>query len=262
MEIIIDTKKSIEQNASDYFDKSKKYKKKIEGIKKALEQFKKEKEELLKQKEKAVSKEEKVLEEKKAKQQRQKEKKWYEKFHWFISSEGFLCIGGKDATTNEIVVKKHTDKDDLVFHTEAPGSPFFVIKTEGRTPGDATIEETAIATACYSRAWKMGLGTAEVYWIKPDQVKKDIGLPKGSFMIHGKRNQFNVALELGIGILEDDKVMGGPVDAVTKNCKKFVIVVQGKQKKSDIAKKIAKLIDGDLDEIISALPAGDFEIKK
>ena len=66
MEIILDTKKSLEQNASKYFDKAKKAKKKIEGIKKALEQFKKEKKELLKKKEKAVSKEEEKLEKKKA----------------------------------------------------------------------------------------------------------------------------------------------------------------------------------------------------
>jgi hypothetical protein len=42
----------------------------------------------------------------------------------------------------------------------------------------------------------------------------------------------------------------------------MIILVQGKKKKSDIAKKIQKEIGGDLDEIISALPAGEFEIKK
>ena len=29
-------------------------------------------------------------------------KEWYEKFRWFYSSEGFLCIGGRDSTTNDI----------------------------------------------------------------------------------------------------------------------------------------------------------------
>jgi hypothetical protein len=56
--------------------------------------------------------------------------------------------------------------------------------------------------------------------------------------------------------------MGGPADAVKKNCGKTVVLVQGKKKKSDIAKKIKKEINGDLDEIISCLPAGEFEIKK
>ncbi|MBW3004767.1 DUF814 domain-containing protein [Candidatus Woesearchaeota archaeon] len=262
MEITLDLRKTIEQNASDYFDKAKKAKKKTEGVKKALIEFEKEREKIVKQKEQAVSIEEEKIEEKEERKQKQRLKKWYEKFRWFISSEGFLCVGGRDATTNEIIVKKHADKEDIVFHTEAPGSPFFVIKTEGKKVGEATLKEVAQATAAYSRAWKMGLATALVYWIKPDQVRKELGLPKGSFMIHGKRNYSEPVLQIAVGILPDERVMGGPVNAVKKNCGKMVVLVQGKKKKSDVAKKIKKEINGDLDEIISALPAGEFEVKK
>jgi len=262
MEITLDLRKTVEQNASDYFDKAKKAKKKIEGVKKALIQFEKEREKMLKEKETAVSKEEDKIEKKEDKKKKQRLKKWYEKFRWFISSEGFLCIGGRDATTNEIIVKKHADKDDIVFHTEAPGSPFFVIKIEDKKVGEATLKEVAQATAAYSKAWKMGLATALVYWIKPEQVRKELGLPKGSFMIHGKRNYSEPVLQIAVGILPDGKVMGGPVESVKKNCGKMVVLVQGKNKKSDIAKKIKKEINGDLDEIISCLPAGEFDIKK
>lgn len=266
MEIKLDLRKTIEQNASDYFDKAKKAKKKTEGVKNALAKFEKEREKIVKEKESAVSKEEEKIELKKEKEKSRKTKKWYEKFRWFISSEGFLCIGGRDATTNEILIKKHTDKDDIVFHTEAPGSPFFVVKTEGKKPGEATLKEAAQATAIYSRAWKMGLATALVYWIKPEQVSKKSQageyLAKGSFMIYGKRNYSEPVLEMAIGVLPDERVMAGPVESVKKNCGKIVVLVQGKKKKSDIAKKIKKEINADLDEIISALPAGEFETKK
>ena len=63
-------------------------------------------------------------------------KKWYEKFRWFYSSERFLCIGGRDATTNETVIKKHTGAHDLVFHTAMTGSPFFVIQSGGKKIGE------------------------------------------------------------------------------------------------------------------------------
>lgn len=262
MKLKLDLRKTLEKNAADYFDKAKKAKKKTEGIKKALKKFEKQKEELLEKKEKAVEKEEKKIEQK----QEKRPKKWYEKFRWFISSEGFLCIGGRDATTNEIIIKKHTEKDDVVFHTDAPGSPFFVVKTEGRKAGDATLKEAAQATVIYSRAWKMGLATALVYWIEPEQVSKKSQageyLLKGSFMIYGKRNYSEPVLEMAIGVLPDGKVMAGPVNAVKKNCGKMVKLIQGKNKKSDIAKKIKKEINGDLDEIISSLPAGEFEIRK
>jgi len=35
---------------------------------------------------------------------------WFEKFHWFFTSENYLVISGKDAHQNEIIVKKYMDK--------------------------------------------------------------------------------------------------------------------------------------------------------
>ncbi len=32
--------------------------------------------------------------------------KWYEKLRWFVTSDNVLVIGGRDAGTNEAVVKK------------------------------------------------------------------------------------------------------------------------------------------------------------
>ncbi len=250
MRISLDITKSIEESASLYYEKAKKAKKKLAGAKEALEKSLKRLEELKKRK--VELKEKKKIERK---------KEWYEKFRWFYSSEGFLCIGGRDATSNEIVIKKHTEKDDLVFHTDMAGSPFFVIKN-GQKAGEKTLQEAAQATASYSKAWKLGLGTTTVYGIKTEQVKKEFGLPKGSFMIHGKRNYFEPVLEVAVGILKDGRIMAGSIKAVKKNCEKFVIIKQGREKTSAVAKKIQKKIGGELDEIIRTLPAGGCAIKK
>src|SRR3989344_3208358 len=111
MEVEIDLHKSVEENAGMYFDQAKKYKKKLEGARKALLESRKKLADLEKQEEKFQAEEVKKL----SKVERKKE--WYEKFHWFVSSEGYLCIGGKDATSNEVIIKKHMEKDDVVFHT-------------------------------------------------------------------------------------------------------------------------------------------------
>ena len=166
MKIKLFLDKSVEQNAEIYFEKAKKSKKKVKGAIEIVEKTKK--------KLKRLQKKELELKQQQEKEQKPKRKKeWYEKFRWFHSSEGFLCIGGRDATTNEIVVKKHTDPTDLVFHTDIAGSPFFIIKTQGKKPGKATIEETAQATASYSRAWKLGVASLDVFYVKPDQVTKE-----------------------------------------------------------------------------------------
>ena len=256
-EVTLNINKSIEQNTAIYYEKAKKAKKKLKGALRAIETTKKKLAEL----EKKKAQEQEKIEKETAKKPKPEKKQWYENFRWFYSSEGFLCIGGRDATTNEIIIKKHTEKDDLIFHTDIAGSPFFVIKTNGKQPGKATIEETAQATASYSKAWKMGISITEVYYINQDQVKKDFGLPKGSFMIHGKRTYSRPELKLAIGI-KNNKVIGGPLSAIKKNAEKYVIIVQGQEKTSSVAKQIQKKIGGSLDEIIRFVPGGGAQMKQ
>ncbi len=259
MEIELDLAKSVEENAGKYFEAAKKSKKKLEGAQKALQETEKKLEQLFQQ-------ESKFLDEAAKKQvKREKKHEWYEKFHWFISSEGFLCIGGKDATSNELVIKKHTEKNDLVLHTDMAGSPFFVIKN-GQEAGEQTIKEAAQAVAAHSRAWKFGHTSADVFYVKPEQVTKEAKpgeyVPKGSFMIYGKTQYLHPQLEYAIGLV-DETVIGGPKSAVEKQTKNFVLVIPGRESKGSLAKKIKhKLRGGDLDDIIKFLPAGGGELKK
>lgn len=44
-----------------------------------------------------------------------KELTWYEKLRWFVTSDNFLVIGGRDANTNEAVVKKYLDNNVYIF---------------------------------------------------------------------------------------------------------------------------------------------------
>jgi predicted ribosome quality control (RQC) complex YloA/Tae2 family protein len=259
MQIEFDLNKSVDENAGDYFNLAKKAKKKLEGAKEALERTKEELEKLRKQESKFWEEEEK------RQKIKDRKKEWYEKFHWFISSEEFLCIGGKDATSNEIVVKKHTDKEDLVFHTDMAGSPFFVIKN-GQEATGITREEAAQAVGVYSRAWKLGHATADVFYVKPEQVTKEAksgeNIAKGSFMVYGKTEYLHPKLEYAVGLV-GEQIIGGPETAVKIKTVNYVIVIPGRNKKSELAKKIrSKLKGGDLDEIIKFLPAGGGEIKK
>lgn len=38
---------------------------------------------------------------------------WFEKFNWFISSENYLVISGRDAQQNEMIVKRYMAKGDM-----------------------------------------------------------------------------------------------------------------------------------------------------
>ena len=259
--LVLDLNKSIEENASDYYDNAKRIKKKILGAEVALQKSYLKLEELESKREKDEEKEQKQS----ALKERKKE--WYEKFRWFLSSDGFLVVGGRDATSNEIVIKKHTESNDLVFHTDIAGSPFFVIKAENKKIPGSTIKEVADATCTFSKAWKLGLHTTEVFYVSPDQVSRKAKsgeyLTKGAFMIYGKTNYVESKVNLAIGITENNAIMSGPLEAIKKSCKKYVILKQGDEKSSSMAKKISHKLGGnlDIDEIIRALPAGEFSIK-
>ena len=258
--LTLDLTKGIEENAAVYFEKAKKIKKKIEGAEAALN------ENLKKLRELEIKKEKELI--KKAGQEKLKQRKteWYEKFRWFISSEGFLVIGGRDATSNEVVVKKHTDANDIVFHTDMAGSPFFVVKSEGKPVGEKTKHETADATCTFSRAWKLGLQTSSVFYVNPDQVSKKTKsgefMGKGAFMIYGKTNYSENKVNLAIGITNEQQIMAGPLEAVKAHCNNIVVLDQGDEKVSKIAKYIQHKIGGDLDAIIRALPSGEFRVRK
>src|SRR5919106_1582251 len=123
----------------------------------------------------------------------QANREWYERYRWFITGNGLLAIGGRDASSNSAIIRKHLTEYDIVFHAEVYGSPFFIIKNAIKAGEiETTLQEVAQATVSFSRAWKDGLSSADAYWVMPDQIKKGAPtgqyLPKGSFVIEGKRN--------------------------------------------------------------------------
>ncbi|QQG49208.1 MAG: NFACT family protein [archaeon] len=194
---------------------------------------------------------------------------WFEKFRWFRTSGGKLALGGRDAGSNSLLVKRHMAEGDTVFHADLFGSPFFVLK-EGKNQNDAEVREVAQATAAFSSAWKTGLGAADAYWVGPDQVSTAAPsgefLSRGSFAIKGKKNYVtrNI-LEVAVGLDERGRVVAGPESALAPGLKGYVILRPHKEKGSDTAKKVLKElqalageepVEATLDEVARALPTG------
>ncbi|WP_456473157.1 ribosome rescue protein RqcH [Methanocaldococcus sp.] len=266
--VSLDIRKNAFENAERYYEKSKKLRSKIEGIEKAIELTKKKIEELKKKSDKELKEKESL----KMKKKVRKERKWYEKFKWTVIN-GFLVIAGKDAITNEIIIKKYTDKDDIVFHADIQGAPFTVIKTNGRKVDEETLEEVAKFSVSHSRAWKLGYGAMDTYWVKPEQISKTTEsgeyLKRGAFVIRGKKNYFrNTPLELGIGIIEYDndlKITTAPPKTLQKSFIKWVLLKPGNKEKGKLVKELKEIFkDYDIDDedILRVLPPGGCEIVK
>ena len=236
----LNLRQSIFENAASFYEEAKKLEAKVEGIKKAIAETEEKIEDLNKAQLLRLESEKEVLPVK------IKARSWFEKFHWVKSSENFLIVGGRDASTNELLVKKYVDADDLIFHADIGGAPFVVLKTGDKVPTNQTIFEAAQLAASYSRAWGEGYTSLDVYWVKPEQVSKQAPsgefLSKGMFMVRGQKNYIrNVPLRISIGVMEEEEellVIGGPVSAVNRQARYIVEVVPGKQASGMIAKII------------------------
>lgn len=241
--IPLNLRRSIQDNAANFYAMAKKSEKKLEGAGKALGETRIKIEELKQQLVKQVEETQKAA-------PKRRKKAWYEKFRWFHSSEGFLVIGGRDATSNEILIKKYMEPYDIVFHADIFGAPFILIKTEGKEPTEQTIREAAQLAASYSSAWREMLEAVDVYWVSPEQVSKSPPsgqyLEKGSFVIQGLKNYVrHVPLQVAIGIkIENDypTVIGGPPEAITKQTNIYVKIISGNQTSGKLAKQIKNLL--------------------
>ncbi|MBT4870772.1 MAG: DUF814 domain-containing protein [Candidatus Diapherotrites archaeon] len=257
MEIELDLDKTIEENATAYFQKSKLARKKILGLKKAI----------------VIT--EKIAEKKViVKKKEVRKAKWFEKYRWFFTSDGLLVVGGKTAIQNEEIVKKYMDKKDIYFHAEVYGAPHCIIKlsdSKMNAVPELSMKEAAMFAATFSKAFESGQSSADAYSVKPNQVSKrapsGTSLGTGAFMIYGERNWFKkTTLSCAIGYLQKEKIlMCGPFDAIKKKCIRVYELKFGTVEKNKTAKLLQekykeKGLIFNNEEILSLLPNGKFEI--
>ncbi|KAI9835303.1 MAG: hypothetical protein M1819_002447 [Sarea resinae] len=134
---------------------------------------------------------------------------WFEKFMFFISSDGYLVLGGKDAQQNEILYRRYLRRGDVYVHADLHGAALVIIKNKPTTP-DAPIPPSTLSQAgnlsvVTSSAWD-SKAVMSAWWVNSDQVSKSAPtgeyLTTGAFMIRGKKNFLPPAqLLLGFAVM-------------------------------------------------------------
>lgn len=232
---------TVPQNAQAYYDKAKRIQAKKDGALRAIADTRR-----------AMAKPAPAEARPAAKKQgtRPRKPRWYERYRWFFTSDGFLAIAGRDADQNEEIVKKYMEKGDTFFHAQAFGAPITVVKAGGREVTPDAIAEVAQFAVAYSSVWKSGQSSGDCYWVRPEQVSKtpEPGeyVAKGAFIVRGERNYVrNVEARAAAGIRFDETgchVIGGPVAAVRARARYSVTLEPGEFSQGDIAKKIYRLL--------------------
>lgn len=150
---------------------------------------------------------------------------WFEKFHYFVTSDNYLVLGGKDAHQNELLVKRYLRPGDAYLHADVFGAASCILrakrvrrkdgKTETMPLSEQALREAGNFTICRSSAWTSRMVTS-AWWVEANQVSKTAPtgeyLTVGSFMVRGKKNFLPPSqLEMGLAVLfrvSDDDIDG------------------------------------------------------
>ena len=247
--IWLDKTKSLEANASSYFDKSKEMDRKAERTKEVIAS-------------KPVSKPRKIV-------IKNTNVEWFERFRWFITTDGEIAVAGKDARSNEQVVKKYLKTNDRYAHADIHGAPSVVVKNiNGVQPSEHSMLEACNFSLSYSKAWGARVSSGHSFWVDNDKVSKTPNtgefLAKGAFVIRGKRNWHrNLELNIAVGQITYDgnpKFMSGPISSIEKHSEKFVIFRPGFTERKIVIRKLSESFSAESTDIEKLLPSGGFDL--
>jgi len=133
---------------------------------------------------------------------------WFEKFIYFISSEGYLVLAGKDLPQTEILYKRYLKKGDVYVHADLQGAASVIVKNKSELAYSpippSTLSQAGTLAVATSSAWD-SKAAMSAWWVNADQVSKIAPtgeyLAIGSFIIGGRKNFLPPAqLILGFGV--------------------------------------------------------------
>ena len=148
---------------------------------------------------------------------------FFEKFLYFVSSDGYLVIGGKDLQQSELLYRRYLRKGDVYVHADLHGATSVIVKNEPGNPDapipPSTLSQAGALVVCTSSAWESKAVMA-AWWVNAEQVSKTVEgtgqyLSKdGDFYVRGQKNFLPPSqLLLGFAVAwlvgeEDAKVYG------------------------------------------------------
>uniref|UniRef100_A0A8C1TYK8 Ribosome quality control complex subunit NEMF n=1 Tax=Cyprinus carpio TaxID=7962 RepID=A0A8C1TYK8_CYPCA len=184
----VDLNLSAYANAKKYYDSkrsaAKKEQKTVEAAQKAFKSAEKKTKQTLKEVQTVTS------------IQKARKVYWFEKFLWFVSSENYLIIAGRDQQQNEMIVKRYLRAGDVYVHADLHGATSCVIKNPS---GEEPFRHPAGSVTEPGRC-------SDAHVLDFTQVSKTAPtgeyLTTGSFMIRGKKNFLPPSyLIMGFGFL-------------------------------------------------------------
>lgn len=133
---------------------------------------------------------------------------WFEKFAWFLSTDGYLVLGGRDSSQNDLLLARYFKANDLYVHCDVDGASVVIIKNYLSTPEipPSTLTQAGMLSVCTSKAWDSKMLTS-AWWAQRDQIPKltsegDI-VTSNRIIVNGSGKHYlpPTPLDMGLGFL-------------------------------------------------------------
>ncbi|KAI8842657.1 hypothetical protein BJ741DRAFT_591541 [Chytriomyces cf. hyalinus JEL632] len=144
---------------------------------------------------------------------------WFEKFIWFVTSENYLVVAGRDPAQTDLLLRRYMKKDDVCVSADVEGAPIALVlnsfssrgtqsaSQQGSAPPGLTKEAPIppltlhqAGTLCvvHSRAWEAKIVTS-AWWVRGETVMMHGGVAP---ILKGEKNYLPpVQLIYGFGLL-------------------------------------------------------------
>jgi predicted ribosome quality control (RQC) complex YloA/Tae2 family protein len=199
---------------------------------------------------------------------------WFERFRWFVSSEGAVVIAGRDASSNDLVVRRNMKDGDRYVHADLHGAASVIVKHPA--PGlpeltDVTLREAGQWAVVYSKAWRAGLASASAFWVEPEQVSKAGAsgefVARGAWAIHGTKHVLrDLPMEIGLGTIdyEGDRLWSSaPPSALRSRGDLRATLVPGEERdRATVEVGLAADLGLPRERLQSLLPAGGISVRR
>lgn len=199
---------------------------------------------------------------------------WFERYRWFVSSEGAVVIGGRDAASNDLIVRRYLNPADIYVHADIHGAPSVIVKHPA--PGQPAVTEVTYREAgqfgfAFSKAWRAGLASGSAFWVTPDQVSKSGGsgefVARGAWVIHGTKNPLrDLPTELALGTIELDGerlwTVAPPAAIAARGSVQRLLGPGDERGRADAEVTLARELDIPRSRLQALLPAGGLTVRR
>ncbi|KAK6465222.1 hypothetical protein DFJ63DRAFT_339084 [Scheffersomyces coipomensis] len=189
-------------------------------------------------------------------------KYWFEKFYWFVTSEGYLCLAGRDGSQNDMIYYRYFSDNDFFISSDVPGSLKVFVRNpyKGSTIPPKTLMQASSFALSASTAWDNKASMSA--WFLPGSSisKRDFDgslLSTGEFNYKSNKEYLPpIQLVLGFGffILTDEATSAKYKEKREEREKDHGLNIVVDNKKKDVEELIARIKltpeDDDEEEIV------------